>query len=633
MRCLQCGVEMALKKLRNSTEFCSEDCGRKYQDESNQQAVSRLMQQRKPKGVRAAVSAGRFGEAVSVATTVIAVTEPPLGEFLPQKVWAILEAHPVSPKVDWQLRKGSQVMPALSGETMTSMLALAFANINDTYGPRGPRVGVIDEYLSAEPLPLWPLKADGKPLQAYLPAVGQGWNARWPEHWNGLLLIAADDGEKARAAEPTPEPATIPSPAIEIAAPAAKSPAPVAPATVTMVPSQIAALKATKPDVVRASNEPAATSETIAMPRVSMQIPESTMLPLRPRIVIAPRTSNEPKADKPAEPEAKRSTPQAKTAEPAPTVAKPTGKPPTEAKPMLVSKADADAKPAETKIPEVKLEARRPEKLVTEAAKTKVEPSVQKAPIQWEGKKGRQPEAEVDKASVSKPREVEAPISVPTFGAQPKSSAATGLWYRMPWWEKGAAVIVFLLSIGGWLINGRPAEVKKSSRSMSLPSPAASAPNLGGDSWGSEFATDLAGVARGRQLSIYRPSRTMTDYVIDFQGTIQERSLGWIVRAKDARNYYCLKLEADRSGSVKLVRFGVIDGREDAHTQVPLSLPAANPPGSYKIRAEAKGPKITTYVNGQAVDVWVDQRLTQGAAGFSNERGERAVIKTVQVSF
>ena len=162
MRCLQCGVEMALKKLRNSTEFCSEDCGRKYQDESNQQAVSRLMQQRKPKGVRAAVSAGRFGEAVSVATTVIAVTEPPLGEFLPQKVWAILEAHPVSPKVDWQLRKGSQVMPALSGETMTSMLALAFANINDTYGPRGPRVGVIDEYLSAEPLPLWPLKADGR---------------------------------------------------------------------------------------------------------------------------------------------------------------------------------------------------------------------------------------------------------------------------------------------------------------------------------------------------------------------------------------------------------------------------------------------------------------------------------------
>jgi|GEM_PF-2627381 len=639
MRCLQCGVEMALlKKLRNSTEFCSEDCGRKYQDESNQQAVSRLMQQRKPKAARAAVSAGRYGEVASVATTVIAITEPPLGEFLPQKVWAILEAHPVSSKVDWQLRKGSQAMPALSGEAMTSMLALAFANINDTYGLRGPRVSVIDEYLAAEPLPLWPLKADGKPLQAYLPAVGQGWNARWPEHWNGLLLIAEDNGEGARAAEPAPESAATPSPAGEMAAPAAKSPGPVVPALVVptplaVAPAPIAALKATKPDVVRASNEPVATSEVIAMPQVSMQIPESTMLPLRPRIVIAPRTSNESKAEKPAVPEANRSTSRAKAAESGPTAPKPTEKPPAEAKPVLITKAVADAKPAETKIPEVKLEARRPEKPVTEVAKTKAEASAQKAPIQWEGKKGRQPEAEVDKAIVSKQKEVEAPISVPTFGAQPKSSAATGLWYRMPWWEKGAAVIVFLLSIGGWLINGRPGEVKKSTRSMSLPSPATSAPIFGGESWASEFATDLAGVARGRQLSIYRPSRTMTDYAIDFQGTIQERSLGWIMRAKDPKNYYCLKLEADRSGSVKLIRFGVIDGREDAHTLVPLSLPPGNPPGSYRIRAEAKGPKITTYVNGQVVDVWVDQRLTQGAAGFSNERGERAVIKTVQVSF
>ncbi len=629
MRCLQCGVEMALlKKLRNPTEFCSEDCGRKYQDESNQLAVSRLMQQRKPKAALAAVSSGRYGESASVATTVMAVTEPPLGEFLPQKVWAILEAHPVSSKVDWQLRKGSQVMPALTGETMTSMLALAFANINDTYGPRGPRVGVIDEYLATEPIPLWPMKADGKPLQAYLPAVGQGWSARWPEQWNGLLLIAANDGEGGLAVEPTPQPATTSPPTVEIAAPAAKSPAPAA-----AVPSQIATLKATKPEVVRAVNEPVATSEAIAMPQVSMQIPESTMLPLRPRIVIAPRPSNESKADKPAAAEVKRTTPQAKAAEAAPTVAKPSEKPPAEAKPVLVSKPVADVKSAEAKVLEVKLEARRAEKAVPEVAKTKVAPSEPNAPIQWEGKKGNQPEAEVEKATVSKQKEVEAPISVPTFGAQPKSSAATGLWYRMPWWEKGAAVVVFLLSIGGWLINGRPAEVKKSPRSMSLPSPAASAPNLGGDSWGSEFATDLAGVARGRQFSIYRPSRRMTDYVIEFQGTIQERSLGWIVRAKDTKNYYCLKLETDRSGSVKLVRFGVIDGREDAHTQVPLSLLPSNPPGSYKIRAEAKGPKITTYVNGQAVDVWVDQRLTQGAAGFSNERGERAVIKTVQVSF
>ena len=660
MRCLQCGVEMALvKKLRNSTEFCSEDCGRKYQDESNQLAVSRLMQQRKPKTARAAVSMGRYGETTSVGTTAIAVSEPPLGEFLPQKVWAILEAHPQSSKVDWQLRKGSQVMPTLSLEAMSSMLALAFANMNETHGARGPRVGVIDDYLPAEPFQLWTLKAEEQPLQAYLPAVGQGWSARWPEHWNGLLSIAADSAEPAAAEHAPPE-------AIPTAAPAATAtvlaPKPAEP--VAVVPAQIAPLKVIKPDVIHAINESAPTSEAIAMPQLEIQIPESTMLPLRPRIVIAPRTPSAYKVEKPLEPEAKLTPKTTKAAEPAKTAGKPPEKVLAEVKPTLATKpaesrlADsniaeakiqanlaeakiqanvAEAKiqtnPAEAQIPEVKLEARRPEKPATEVSKSKVEPSTKKEPIQWEGKKASQREAPIAKVTASKPKEQEAPIAVPTFGARPATSAATGLWHRMPWWERGAAVIVFLLSIGGWLINGRPAEVKKSSRSISLPSPAPSAPNLGADSWSAESATDLAGVARGRQLSIYRPSRTMKDYVIDFQGTIQERSLGWIVRATDTKNYYCLKLEMDRGGSVKLVRFGVIDGREDAHTQVPLSLPPTTPAGFFRIRAEAKGPNITTYVNGKAVDVWVDQRLTRGAAGFSNERGERAVIKTVQVSF
>jgi hypothetical protein len=203
----------------------------------------------------------------------------------------------------------------------------------------------------------------------------------------------------------------------------------------------------------------------------------------------------------------------------------------------------------------------------------------------------------------------------------------------MPWWERCAAVAVFLLSIGGWLINGRPAEDKRSSRSISLPSPAAPAPGMGSDSWASERATDLAGAALNRQLSLYRPSKTMKDYVVEFQGTIQERALGWIVRAKDASNYYCIKLEVDKAGTAKLVRFGVIGGKEDAHTQLPLSLLPKPENGAYKVRVEAKGPKISTYINGQAVDVWVDERLAQGAAGFTNERGERAVVKSVQVSF
>lgn len=623
MRCLQCGMEMALlKKLRNSTEFCSEDCGRKYQDESNQLAVSRLMQQRKPKTARAALSASRYGESTSVATTQIAVSAPPLGAFLPQKVWAILEAHPVSSRVDWQLPKGGQVMPTLSRETVSSMLALSFALIHETHGPRGPRVAVIDDDLPAEPFLLWSFKAESQPLQAYLPALGQEWNVRWPEHWQGLLSIAKESTEPTAVEE-------LPAEVEPTTAPVTKTwpPTPKLAEPVQVIPAQIAPLQAAQPEVVHATSESVVTNEAIAMPQVQIQIPESTILPLRPRIVIAPRTPNAQKVQMPLEPEAKVS----------PKLGKPTEKAQAEVEPTLLRRPVEvrvpDSSEGEVKIPDVKLEPCRPEKRAVEAGPTKLESAMQKAPLQWESQKGGEREVPVEKSGASKPEEPEAAIAVPTFDAKPGSSAATGLWYRMPWWEKGAAVMVFLLSIGGWLINGRPAESKKSPRSMSMPSPAASAPGSGADSWGAELATDLAGVARGRQLSIYRPSRTMQNYVIEFQGTIQERSLGWIVRATDAKNYYCLKLEQDRNGSVKLVRFGVVDGREDAHTQVPLSIPPTSPAGSFKIRAEAKGPNITTYVNGQAVDVWVDQRLTQGAAGFSNERGERAVIKTVQVSF
>ncbi len=633
MRCLQCGVEMALlKKLRNSTEFCSEDCGRKYQDESNQLAVSRLMQQSKPKAARAAVSVGRYGETSSVSTTTIAVTEPPLGAFLPQKVWATLRAHPVSSKVDWQLRKCGQVIPTLADEARTSMLALAFASINDTYGARGPRVGLIDAYLPADLCSLWRLNADRQPLQAYLPTVGQGWSARWPDHWQGVISIGAADGDDTVVEDAWAEtPSEVVPASVAIVQPAKPVEA------VAVVPPPMAALKATKPEVVHAVIETATTSEAIAMSQVPIWIPESTMLPLRPRIVIAPRTPSAPKVEKAPTSAANPPAMVAKEVEPTAMVGKPSEKPTADVRPILVTRPVeapvAEAKAAETKIPEVKLEARRPGTAATGTAKAKVEPPSQKAAPKEEAKKTIQREAAIEKAAPGNPKETKVPIAVPTFGIPSKSSATTGLWHRVPLWEKVAAVIVFLLSIGGWLINGRPVEVKKNASSFKVPSPAASAPALGVDSWGSELATDLAGVARGRQLTIYRPSRKMKDYVIDFQGAIQERSLGWIVRALDTKNYYCLKLESDRSGSVKLVRFGVIDGREDSHTQLPLSLPPTTPLGSFKIRAEARGPKITTYVNGQAVDVWVDQRLTSGAAGFSNERGERALIKTVQVSF
>ncbi len=641
MRCLQCGVEMALlKKLRNSTEFCSEECRQKYQDESNQLAVSRLMQQRKPKPARAALSTagsstGFVDRSPAAATAVVSITEPPLAEFLPQTAIAEIEAHPVSAKSDWQSRKSNQLLPALSDDVLDSLLALQFAQIQQQYAPRGPRPKLIEEFLPLVPPILWSQPVDRQLLPAPAPNLTQAWSAAWPAEWCSLIELVRENSAEAEAVAIEPAPVSVVFPAAPPAAPAPPSQATPAPTAsippAALVPPAASALKVAKPSVVPAEpSEPSPVNETVAMPQPPLRTPETAMLPLRPRIAIAPR---------PAEPEAQRPAVKpilvAKPAEVAKT-AEPSKRP--EPKPAAQPKAVEKPKPAESRIPEVRLETRRPEKSPAEGDKTS--PAVRAQAVEIKPPDAKAAESKVAESKIkesatseSKPVATQAPLAAPTFGAPPKGSAATGLWHRMPWWERCAAVAVFLLSIGGWLINGRPAEDKRSSRSISIPSPAAPAPGMGADSWATERATDLAGAALGRQLSLYRPSQTMKDYVVDFQGTIQERALGWIVRAKDSKNYYCLKLEVDKAGAAKLIRFGVIDGKEDAHTQLPLSMLPKSENGTYKVRVEVKGPKISTYINGQAVDLWVDGRLSQGAAGVTNERGERAIVKSVQVSF
>ena len=53
----------------------------------------------------------------------------------------------------------------------------------------------------------------------------------------------------------------------------------------------------------------------------------------------------------------------------------------------------------------------------------------------------------------------------------------------------------------------------------------------------------------------------------------------------------------------------------------------------FSIRVDARGPKFGTFVQGQPVDIWTDDRLKSGGVGFLNERSERARIKSVSISY
>jgi hypothetical protein len=193
------------------------------------------------------------------------------------------------------------------------------------------------------------------------------------------------------------------------------------------------------------------------------------------------------------------------------------------------------------------------------------------------------------------------------------------------WIGLAGPVLLFVAGIAGYQLLRHD----KSSDQTTV----VSGSEMGGAGWITEWASDSAGSARGRQIALYRPSISMSDYRLQFLGRIEQRSLGWVFRAADSSNYYAAKLEADPGASaLTLTRFAVIGGFEGLHIQRTLRLD----PGAaemLKIALEARGPRFTISVQNQVVDDWEDDRLTSGGLGFLNEREERGEVQSVQMAF
>ena len=189
------------------------------------------------------------------------------------------------------------------------------------------------------------------------------------------------------------------------------------------------------------------------------------------------------------------------------------------------------------------------------------------------------------------------------------------------------AATFLVLSLAGyrWLrpADSEAAEVK-----------ASSAMEMRGAGWVSEWASDVAGSARGRQLTLYRPSIALSDYSLEFSGYIERRSLGWVFRAADSSNYYAAKLEAVDPGTshLAITRFAVIHGVEGPHIQRSLTL-TPSPTETLNVRLEARGPRFTILIQDRVVEDWEDDQLKVGGLGFLNEREELGQIKSLRISF
>jgi hypothetical protein len=155
----------------------------------------------------------------------------------------------------------------------------------------------------------------------------------------------------------------------------------------------------------------------------------------------------------------------------------------------------------------------------------------------------------------------------------------------------------------------------------------------GDTNWQSSWKT-REGEVRPGKLALFTPSIQLKDYQASFSGQIEKKSLSFVVRAADLQNYYAVKFVVVTPGlmpTVAIVRYRVVNGEEGPHVQTPLILPLSKD-SVYHVQVQANGPAFTLQLNGQVVDTWSDEDLTQGGIGFFTAKGEQSRIQALRIS-
>lgn len=375
---------------------------------------------------------------------------------------------------------------------------------------------------------------------------------------------------------------------------------------------------------------------------VDVQIPRSTSLPLRPVMTLEPvvekvektiekapekveekkpeRTvvvKTDPRKGQPGRPDPRfangKGRKDNRPAEPEKSEPEIPQKP--EQKPIAASiSVKTPEKPVEK--PAAKTIERTIEKETAPAEKTVAKPVARPAIIEEKRERVR---------DTSLPAPISAPYTPPDLGLPSLNlEASGGFWSRLPVAGKAGVAVLLVAVIGGAFFMMRGGGAVAAGPQI-VEAPAITAAEGGWiTDWGAE-----PGVRKAREISVLRPSLNMTDYRISFEAQIESKALGWIYRAQDAKNFYVSKLEIVKPGlepTVALVRYAVVNGEEQPHSQFPLTMPLRIDT-LYKIRFDALGSHFTTWVQDQKVDDWTDERLKTGGVGLYSDRGERISLK------
>ena len=109
--------------------------------------------------------------------------------------------------------------------------------------------------------------------------------------------------------------------------------------------------------------------------------------------------------------------------------------------------------------------------------------------------------------------------------------------------------------------------------------------------------------------------------------------LGWAVRAADDKNYYGFELRRDSArdnSGYHLRRYLLSNGQRLASSLVEHTLgPAKN--GLNHISVRVNSGTIQTLFNSYGVDLWQEDRYTQGGVGFFGGSQDAAFVRRVAV--
>jgi hypothetical protein len=152
--------------------------------------------------------------------------------------------------------------------------------------------------------------------------------------------------------------------------------------------------------------------------------------------------------------------------------------------------------------------------------------------------------------------------------------------------------------------------------------------------WAPGWSHHPDGYVRPGELALFQPSVKYNDYRLEFYGQIENKSVGWVVRAKDKQNYQAMKFTVIEPGLrpiIALVHYNVVGGKRGPKMQTPLNVMFHNNQ-PYHVAVDVKGSKFTTSIEGEQISTWTDTTLASGGIGFFSDAGERARLYWMKVS-